>query len=1089
LGRSKNGNVRRPGKPVMKTKGHTSTQPSTSTISCRSGSGALMAGGCRGKNRHFPRKPSNDCVSDGRILKELRLATYNITSLSNESSGIMKEEQLCRTLRDGGIQVCAITGTKLLESSAKAAEARFNGYKPYLSIGYKPVAGVGFLVQSELDVRAGQFEVFGEKDPKNIPRIARISIRLEETHLNLVCVYAPDVQKDYKSFLVTLGKALDLWFPAYEEFILLGDFNAHLGCEVLGEGNGFTGKHMVSRAFRERKGLSDYELNRQGTWLYDFGTERGLRCMNTYFPHKEVHKYTYRTFSDDIKGWSRLDLFIATPNLAKSFLDVRARTKFEAETDHFLVEGRLSLKSGVPVKPIRRRKVGGGIKYRALDDCDTRQKYNDFAAEAFAKRPSNADPEQEWSYLKEAILDAATRACGTIRAGVERKATSWWTPAVAAAVRHKKFCYKRWLSDSSEENLLSYRQARNLSRQAVKLAREQDWESSLQSLQTDFVGVPYNRDFWKRIRGLRGGGSTECTKLSDKSGTVLTNRKEICGRWKEHFDELFNIEDTSSRAKANYCLPILAEPIDQAKANQDITALELAQVMRKQKAGKASGPDLIRPEFTKYLNEGNTEVLASLMNKCFQLGKVPIDWQIGVIVPIFKKGNALDTNNWRGITLLSVVGKLFARILERRIRTSAGNYIGEQQGGFCPGRSVVDQLFTLHRVIEEQQLRNEPVFAAFIDLEKAYDRVSRSRLFECLTEYGVQGKLLKAVQALYNVSRSYVRTGGEVSDSFDVRIGLRQGCVLSPLLFSIFIDRIMRVANLQGGVLYDFNKQEDYRINCLMFADDLVLLAESQQQLQANLTRFGLACEDSGMRISVPKTEVVVFARKHIPCHLTWKDAVIKQSRQFKYLGTIFTESGEKRTEILERVKKANSAVNALVMPIFGSKAVSRKAKLAIHKSVIRPILIFAHEVWNGCNNLLSMIRAVDMRCLRKILGVTMFDRIKNARICAELGVKDIVHVIKGSQCRWMGHVARMKNYRLAKLVHYGNIAKGWSCGRPRRTIAQNFKELLCVTTAVVQKRAVKLRGKNRKPFKVLLNKSKWHAIVDAALSRQDKVL
>ncbi|KAI3372952.1 hypothetical protein L3Q82_023399, partial [Scortum barcoo] len=134
----------------------------------------------------------------------------------------------------------------------------------------------------------------------------------------------------------------------------------------------------------------------------------------------------------------------------------------------------------------------------------------------------------------------------------------------------------------------------------------------------------------------------------------------------------------------------------------------------------------------------------------------PLEWQTGVVVPLFKKGDRRVCSNYRGITLLSLPGKVYARVLERRIRPIVDPWIQEEQCGFRPGRGTVDQLYTLHRVLEGLWEFAQPVHMCFVDLEKAFDRVPRGILWGVLREYGVRGPLLRAVRSLYDRSRSLV---------------------------------------------------------------------------------------------------------------------------------------------------------------------------------------------------------------------------------------------------------------------------------------------------------------------------------------------
>ncbi|TWW70803.1 R2DM Retrovirus-related Pol polyprotein from type II retrotransposable element [Takifugu flavidus] len=229
----------------------------------------------------------------------------------------------------------------------------------------------------------------------------------------------------------------------------------------------------------------------------------------------------------------------------------------------------------------------------------------------------------------------------------------------------------------------------------------------------------------------------------------------------------------------------------------------------------------------------------------------------------------------------------------------------------------------------------------FVDLEKAYDRVPRSILWGVLREYGVEGPLIRTIQSLYQRSRSLVRIAGCKSDSFPVRVGLRQGCPLSPVLFITFMDRISRRSRGVEGVEFSGRK-----ISSLLFADDVVLLAPSNRDLQQMLGRFATECEVAGMRISTSKSESMVLARKKIECLLRVGEEVLLQVEEFKYLGILFTSEGRMEWEIDRQIGAASAVMRALNRSVVVKKELSRKARLSINRSIYVLVLTYGHQRW-----------------------------------------------------------------------------------------------------------------------------------------------
>uniref|UniRef100_A0A674MBB2 Reverse transcriptase domain-containing protein n=1 Tax=Takifugu rubripes TaxID=31033 RepID=A0A674MBB2_TAKRU len=347
-----------------------------------------------------------------------------------------------------------------------------------------------------------------------------------------------------------------------------------------------------------------------------------------------------------------------------------------------------------------------------------------------------------------------------------------------------------------------------------------------------------------------------------------------------------------------------------------ISGTEVAEVVKKLLGGKDPGVDEIHPEFLKALDVVGLSWLTRLCNIAWISGAVLLEWQTRVVVPRFKKGDRRVCSNYRGITLLSLPGKVYSGVLERRVRRIVEPRIQEEQCGFRPGRGTVDQLYTLRRVFEGAWEFAQPVHMCFVDLEKAFDSVPRGVLCGVLRVYGVSGPLIWAIRSLYDRCQSLVRITGSKSNSFPVRVGLRQGCPLSPILFIIFMDRISRCSHGAEGVQFG-----DLRIGSLLFADDVVLLASSARDLQLSLDRFVAACEAAGMKISTSKSEAMVLNRKKVECLLRVKEEILPQVEEFKYLGVLFTSEGKMEREIDRRIGAASAVMWTLDRSVVVKRA------------------------------------------------------------------------------------------------------------------------------------------------------------------------
>ena len=217
----------------------------------------------------------------------------------------------------------------------------------------------------------------------------------------------------------------------------------------------------------------------------------------------------------------------------------------------------------------------------------------------------------------------------------------------------------------------------------------------------------------------------------------------------------------------------------------------------------------------------------------------------------------------------------------------------------------------------------------FVDQEKAFDRVNRDKLWRVLEQYGVMGQQLDNIRAIYANSRSAVRTSSGTSDWFPVTSGVRQGCNLSPLLFEIYMDQITKEANPDPEVL-----------NELMFADDQAMMNNDKTQLQEHIDQLNESCETYSMKISTSKTEVMTVSKRPDKLDININGTQLKQTNEFKYLGSMFTENGKLDREIETRCQKAN-AVSYQLAPLLKHPSISTSTKAKLINAIFLPTLTY----------------------------------------------------------------------------------------------------------------------------------------------------
>jgi hypothetical protein len=282
-------------------------------------------------------------------------------------------------------------------------------------------------------------------------------------------------------------------------------------------------------------------------------------------------------------------------------------------------------------------------------------------------------------------------------------------------------------------------------------------------------------------------------------------------------------------------------------------------------------------------------MLHPLLVKIWETEAVPEDWKKGFIVKLPKKGDLSECTNWRGIMLLSIPGKVLTRIILDRIRTALDRTLRDEQAGFRQDRSCTDHIATMRIIIEQSLEWQSPLYAVFVDFQKAFDSVDRNVIWKLMAHYGFPPKYIAIIQQLYLGAACQVMHEGKLTDPFQVETGVRQGCVLSALIFLMIVDWIMRLATTgkRTGIQWTFTRQ----LEDLDFADDVTLLSHKHQDAQDKINHVAEEAEKTGLKINTGKTEFMrVNNKQQGPIQL--QQVNIKEVDSFVYLGSVVNKDG-----------------------------------------------------------------------------------------------------------------------------------------------------------------------------------------------------
>ena len=396
------------------------------------------------------------------------------------------------------------------------------------------------------------------------------------------------------------------------------------------------------------------------------------------------------------------------------------------------------------------------------------------------------------------------------------------------------------------------------------------------------------------------------------------------------------------------------------------TMEELVSSIKKLGNNKAPGPDKIINELIKNVIPLRPVILG-LFNNILDKGEFPDGWKVGIIVPLLKKGDPDDPNNYWGITLMSCLGKLFTRIMCARLDkwTDDNGVYMAGQSGFRAGHSTSDNLVIIRYINDQAKKNKSLVYSLFIDYRKAFDLINREALWVKLFKIGVKGKTLKLLHNMYSGIRAKVRNfNSETSEDINMLLGVMQGETLSPYLFSMYIndlDDYIREKCPESGVFVG-----NIRIVSLFYADDASLFASNPVILQQCIDALSDYCERWNLYLSVPKTKIVIFggtdADKNVVFKYRGDDIEIVSA--FKYLGIYLTDD---RLWIRAQKELANQASKSMgMLKRYSHKyRFKTKFKLRLFDTLVSSILNYASELWG--QNESKQIELVQNRFLRSL--------------------------------------------------------------------------------------------------------------------------
>lgn len=884
--------------------------------------------------------------------RKMYIATYNTRTLSNELKILELEEELKQIHWDiVGLSEVRRRGEEQI--SLKSGNTFYYRGNEESSDG-----GVGFIIHKRLVSNILHLESIS-------PRVCFVVIKLNQRYsIKVIQVYAPtsthtdeEVEMFYDDVAMALSKA-----PTYFSFIT-GDFNAKIGKKE-DEGEFSLGQHGIG------------ERNERGNTLLQFLLEHGLYAMNTFFKKAEHRKWTWKSPDGNTKN--EIDFVIT--GVKRLVQDVTVLNQLSVGSDHRMVRATVK----IDVRAERRRLINTiNHKWTTVENIDDYQR----TIGEHLRNIDEMDIETLNSTIKRSIEKARQEHCVKVNQKDEKLSRN-----TRHLMKQRREMLKKHPRDENQLKQIN----KTISGAIRRDVRDYNKRWVMKTIEE-------NKSM-KVLRSKLTQGKTEINKLENKDGQITTNKKEILEVIKDFYSNLYGKESEGDDIRT---VPhILNQGSEELL---EITAEEVRKALSDMKNGKTPGEDNIVIEAVKDGGEMLLKAITALFNKCLIEAVTPVDWNNAEIVIIHKKGNITNLNNYRPISLLSHLYKLFTKIITKRLESKLDFYQPPEQAGFRSGYGTNDHLQVIKTLIEKSVEYNKPLVLVFVDYEKAFDSIKQKEMFKALADCRVDHRYSAILQHIYHNATANVRVY-EKTEKFKIQRGVRQGDTISPKLFTTLLEYMFKNIELEGlGINIDGKD-----LNHLRFADDIILISDCLGKAEEMLSKLTSASHKVGLKINPTKTE---FMTNLVPSrNLLVQGKEILQVTSYKYLGHELRIGRDNQTCEIERRIGLTWAAYGKLRHVFKSE-IPICLKRKVFDQCILPVLSYGSETSTLTRKSINKVRVAQRAMERSILGISLRDRVPNERIRQRTGITDAIERIAYLKWNWAGHVARMPNEKWTKRI------------------------------------------------------------------------
>ena len=595
-------------------------------------------------------------------------------------------------------------------------------------------------------------------------------------------------------------------------------------------------------------------------------------------------------------------------------------------------------------------------------------KYAEADFESFREKLANADWDtcfqipnvdhavDTWNAI---LMDAASSTIPSKLVTVRPNDYPWYKGNLRRLKREKNRKHREYTRADTPERLASYKTARNTYFTAVSKAQFEYEATKQQSLATEAGTCP--KKWWRLAKEMLGMSQSSQIPALLVQGTVINDDQEKAEAFNTTYLESSNLNDTGKETP-----PVPPVP-HECLSEITVTHEDVNKALLNLKTDKAFGPDGISPRLLKEARPAIIASLCRLFNMSLFLEVFPSIWKKANVCPIYKKAEDYLTPNYRPVSLLSILAKVFERVVFRYLfKHFQDNFLlSIWQSGFLPGASTVTQLVEMYNAFCQAVSDGKEIRITFLDISKAFDRVWHKGLIHKLARAGISGKLLAWLTNYLQDRYQRVVINGQFSAWGSIKAGVPQGSVLGPLLFLVYINDIIHVVT---------------HCQIRLFADDTCLFIdidnpdEAARLMNEDLEAINKWSSDWLVKFSAPKTkEMIISKKREINVHppIILDGVVIDRVKTHKHLGVTLKDDLKWDTHVGEMANKAKKRLAIMKGLKF---KLDRRSLETMYMAFVRPILEYCDILWDTpgeTNHLLDELDTIQNNAARIVSGAT----------------------------------------------------------------------------------------------------------------------